>query len=96
MTSQLLAALVVFFAALLAFFVVFPVVFLVAFLAVDAAFLPVACGPGGNHTALVALAFATNEAPRAAHLPLSVALFHRLVNSIIQCSLHVRFTGPRT
>jgi hypothetical protein len=63
------------------------VVFLVAFLAVEAAFLPVSTGFGGNHTNLVALAFATNEAPRAAHFSLSVTLFHGLLISIISCSL---------
>ena len=55
------------------------------FLAVEAAFLPASAGWGGNHTALVALAFATNEAPRAAHLSLSVTLFHPLLISIIDC-----------
>ena len=53
----------VFFAAL----VVFLVAPVVAFVAAETAFLPVSTGSGGNHTALVALTFATNEAPRAAH-----------------------------
>src|SRR5512145_2858234 len=89
-----LAAPLVFLAAPLVFLVVFlaaPVVSLVtplvALLAVEAALSPVSTGLGGNHTTLVALAFATNEAPRAAHFSLSVTLFHRLFISIICCSL---------
>src|SRR5512145_1623274 len=85
-----LAAPLVFLAAPLVFLaapVVSLVTPLVALLAVEAALSPVSTGLGGNHTTLVALAFATNEAPRAAHFSLSVTLFHRLFISIICCSL---------
>ena len=44
--------------------------------------LLVPTGSGGNHTALVALTFVTNEAPRAAHFSLSVRPFNRLLMSI--------------
>jgi len=74
-----------------------PVVFFVAPLAFEAALLPVSAGLGGNHTALVALAFATNEAPRAAHVSLSETRFQRLLMSIIDCpSWHCSFTGAHS
>jgi hypothetical protein len=48
----------------------------VAFLAVDAASLPVSTPFGGNHTTYVALTLATNEAPRAAHISPSATPFN--------------------
>src|SRR3954447_1840100 len=53
------------------------------FLALETAFLPVPAGVGGNHTALVALAFATSEAPRTAHRCLSVTFLNPLLMSNI-------------
>ena len=71
-------------------FLAAPVVLLAApavFLAVAAAFLPDFAGDlSGNHTALVALAFATNEAAHAVHLPLSVTLVDCFSMSIINSS----------
>jgi hypothetical protein len=49
----------------------------------NAALVPFSTDSGGNHTSLVALAFARNEARRAAHR--SASLFHRLLISIIYC-----------
>jgi len=53
-----------------------------AFVVLEAAFLPVSAGLGGNQTALVALVFATSEAPRAAQRCLSVTLLNPLLMSI--------------
>src|SRR5689334_18537270 len=82
-----LAAPVVFLAAPVVFLVARLVAVLVVSLAVETAFLPVSTGSGGNHTTLVALTFAMNEAPRAAHFSRSVTPFSWLLISIICCSL---------
>src|SRR4051794_10936776 len=62
--------------------VVFRVVFWVAAV-VALAVVRSSTGLAGNHTALVALALATKEARRAAHLPLPARFFHRLLISVI-------------
>jgi len=85
MAAGFLVPRAVFFAAL----VVFLVVLFDAFVALETAFLPVSSGLGGNHTALVALVFATSEAPRAAHRCLSVMFLKPLLMSNIRCSLQI-------
>src|SRR4029079_12899671 len=81
------AAPVDFFVALPVAFLAVPVVFLAVFSAVAATFLTVSTGSGGNHTAWVALTFATNEAPRAPHCFRSVTLPSPFLMPIICFSL---------
>ena len=73
----------VFLAVLVVFFAV-PVVVFAARLpdrfAAAAPFPAASTGAGGNHTALVALSFATNVAPRAVHAVRSVALRYVLLD----------------
>jgi hypothetical protein len=49
----------------------------------EAAGLPAGTGWGGNHTTFVALSFARNDEPRAAHFSLSVTFVHRVLTSIL-------------
>jgi hypothetical protein len=59
--------------------VVFVVVSVSAVVASEARFSPISAGLVGNHTSLVALAFATNEVPLAAHFSFSGTLATKFV-----------------